>query len=493
LVREPRYRWPGAPDGATAVDSRSVVCSWLIVAMVTVAVTAVSTDQSLARYREFRSGWAWDLAYYNQWYWALTFGDREVTIRPLALYAEEGPSVWKMNYLAPIRFALAPIYRLFPDPRTLLVIQNIVFWCVIPAAYTLVRSESGSRALAVSAAVIVPLAPLLWPLVLNDFRELQLALPFVLWAVQGVRSRSAAVATVGILGMLACRQEFAVMAATFAFIPPRESGSLTATLRWRHVIVFAGLAWLLFGFLGYLRFVVGRHAPELYLERFLFPKAALPDVVSTAFSALMHGLGIWALLACLAPRVAILALPWIWGPCSGEWSIDSLATADWHHVRYVLPMVAVVLAAGLLGYARIGCWILNRRHGLAWAMLTLAIAASAGVAGVRTMKATMDRIPIPIGSEEAAQAWRWINQVGPRDGVIADYTVSAPLSSRRYLYSYLMNWTMPLHYPKLDSGVRWLFIANDYPLRKVLVNQGFEVVHQGTRLTIARRAQAPGT
>ena len=40
-------------------------------------------------------------------------------------------------------------------------------------------------------------------------------------------------AILGITGMLACRQEFAVMAATFALIPPREPESLNVTLRWR--------------------------------------------------------------------------------------------------------------------------------------------------------------------------------------------------------------------------------------------------------------------
>ncbi len=364
-------------NGRIDADRRRSMLAWLIVAMLTVTLTVISTRQSLNRYREFRSGWAWDLAYYNQWFWALTCGDREITVRPLSRYAEEGPSVWKMNYLAPIRFVLAPFYRLYPDPRTLLAIQNIMFWLVIPAAYTLVRSESRSRSLAVSATALVPLTPLLWPLVLNDFRELQLALPFVVWAVQGVRSRSAPLATFGIAGMLACRQEFAVMAATFALIPPRSPEPLTRALRWRHVIVFAGLSWLLFGFLGYLRFAVGRNAPGFYVAQFLEPKAAVVATLHTSFDALVYGLATWAVLACFASRVAILALPWLWGPCSGQWSIDSLSTADWHHVRYVLPMTSLVLAAGLIGYARAGSWILNRRAGVAWAALAWAILGAA--------------------------------------------------------------------------------------------------------------------
>ena len=187
----------------------------------------MSSYQSIRQYQELQSGWSWDLAYYNQWFWALTQGDGTLTVRPVSAYAQEGPSVWKMNYLAPIRLALVPLYRLAPGPLTLILIQNVMFWWVIPAAYTLVRSEARSEAVALSAAALVPLTPLFWPLVWNDFRELQLAGPFVLWAVQGVRSRSAGWAAVGIAGMLACRQEYAVMVATFAFLPPREPETLS--------------------------------------------------------------------------------------------------------------------------------------------------------------------------------------------------------------------------------------------------------------------------
>ena len=201
---------PHRPDTLPAVDRPTPFAHWLALVMLTAAMTTVSTYQSLRRYEELRSGWSWDLAYYNQWYWALTQGDGTLTVRPVSAYAQEGPSVWKMNYLAPIRFAMVPFYRLFPDPRTLIVLQNIVFWWVIPAAYGLVRSESRSPGVALSAAALVPLTPLFWPLVWNDFRELQLVAPFVLWAIRGVRERSARWAALGIAGMLACRQEFAV-------------------------------------------------------------------------------------------------------------------------------------------------------------------------------------------------------------------------------------------------------------------------------------------
>jgi hypothetical protein len=64
------------------------------------------------------------------------------------------------------------------------------------------------------------------------------------------------------------------------------------------------------------------------------------------------------------------------------------------------------------------------------------------------------------------------------------------LSSRRRLYSYVMDVNLPKNFPELDSDFRWLFIRNGYPFLNRLLDQGFEVVHQGKYLTIARRVEA---
>src|SRR5688572_7751326 len=61
----------------------------LAVLALTMALTVMTTHQSLRRYEDFRSGFSWDLAYYNQWFWAMTRGDGLLTVRPLSAYAEE--------------------------------------------------------------------------------------------------------------------------------------------------------------------------------------------------------------------------------------------------------------------------------------------------------------------------------------------------------------------------------------------------------------------
>ena len=200
------------------------------------------------------------------------------------------------------------------------------------------------------------------------------------------------------------------------------------------------------------------------------------------------GMGAWALLACLAPRAAILALPWIWGPCSGKWAMRLLSTSEWHAVRYVMPMAAIVLAAGLIGYARLANWLLlaARRPSGPGDRL--------GLRGrdvlhrrLRDVTNRLARSPCVIEREEAEQIWHWINEVGDYDAVMADYEVSAPLSSRRQLYSYVMDVNLPKRFPELDPEFRWLFVRKGYPFLNRLLDQGFEVVYRGKYLTIARR------
>ena len=464
---------------------------WAAVWGLTLALTVVSSLQSLELYREFGSAWPWDLAYNNQWCWSLVKGDQMLSVRPENTWGSEGPSIWARTHLDPIRLLIIPFYPLWPGPETLIVANNAILWLVLPAAYSLVKSESGSVAVGLSAAALVPFTPLLWPMLWNDFREMELAIPFVLWAVQGYRSRHRGVLALGAIGMLASREEFGVMLASLALLPPKEGEEIGTTFAWARTVAFVGVAWMLFAFLGSQHLMIAKSAPTQYLDHFGKNHAPLLPTIGAAFDYLIFGLGAWSLLALLAPRMAVLVLPWLYGLSHGRWALAMLGGPTWSHVRYAAPVVAPILAAGLMGYASAGSWALRkRRGGLILAGLWLATALGL-LLSLDDLLGRMGHIERAISAREAKEIWRWIDQVGPDDVVMSAYETTAPLSSRRGLYSNRLRGNAPPGYPTLGPEFRWAFlrkVGDGEP--EVWTSQGFKLVHEGEFLRIFRREAA---
>lgn len=457
-----------------------------------IGLTLLTSWQAVERYRALQTGWSWDLAYYNQWYWALLFGDGVLSVRPASSYANEGPEVWRTNYLSPLRYALIPIYRLAPGPITLLVAHSVVFWWLIPAAFVLGRGESRSNLVGLASATLIPLTPLIWPLVWNDFREIQMALPFMLLGVEGVRARHRGVAALGVLGMLACRQEMAVVVASLAILPPREPEDIGRTFRWAHALVIAGMAWFLFGFFTHLNLTMGASTPIAYLNQFSGPSAPIRQTLPTLTNFLFLGLGAWAIFLFRVPRVAVLMLPWLWSLSSGRWSLRYLATEEWHHVRYTSPFVGMGIAAGVVGFAKVGRWILDQPRGrLGLAALWVATAATFTIPLAEILH-RIDQQVHPISKAEAESFWAIAAKVKPDEQVLAVYDVTAPLSSRRKLYSYILLMNRPKGYPRLDPEIRWVFYRNTDGSVQMFEDQGFVAVHQGPHLTIMNRGPVPG-
>lgn len=453
---------------------------WILTGLL-VGATVLDT---FGRYEQLRTGCSWDLGYYNQWFWALTRGDRQITVRPSSAYAMEGPSVWRSNHLAPIRLAILPAYAIFPDPRTLLVVQALVFWCVLPVAYVLVRAESGSTAVALAATMLVPLTPLAWPLAVNDFRELQLAVPFVLLAIHGWRERLAVRTACAIAGLLACRQELALLVLCLPIVPPRLPDAPGRRRTWTMAALAIGGAWAVL-FLGYLQTYLAPHAIATYASQFTRPSStSLAQMLDRSARLLWFGLGSWSLLALGAPRVALLAVPWI-SVLGVRWDLDVIATSGWHHVRYAAPVAALILAAGLLGVARLAHALggyPRSRLVVAYAAVTVAL-----LIPTRAVHDRLSRVPVVVAPTEAARLQGLFAQVASGDGVLADYEVVAPLSSRRAVFDYVRVENQPPGYPRLAPEIRWAFVrTHDAPVT-TLRAQGFRQVHDGAVFKVFAR------
>ena len=465
---------------------------WVAIWGLMLVLAAATSAHSLQRYWDFRSGWPWDLAYNNQWFWALVKGDQIITVKPINSWGDEGPWIWNRTHLDPIRLPCAPFYALWPRPESLIIIHNVLLWCLLPAAFGLARSESGSTAVGWLAAGLVPLTPLLGPLLWNDYREMELALPFVLWAIQGIRERRVGLTTFGVIGLLCCREEFGLMVATFAILPPREPEPVGQSFRWSRALFAVGLGWFLFVFFSYEHIFINGAAPENYLASFQGKKPGLIETASNVLDMLAIGVGPWVLLALLAPRTAVLVTPWVLGLCRGRWHLRFLATVNWHHVRYTTPIVALMVAAGVIGFAGLARWAASRKHGR-WILGTTWLTAAVGlVVASMACNGRLAHAPQPISRAEARKLWTWIDQVGPDDGVLATYEMTPPLSSRKILYSNVMEQNKPRGYPDLGPEFQWAFLrADDRTAELLKKRQGFVVVYSGAAVRVLHRFPQP--
>ena len=95
-----------------------------IVGVLTFVLTFVTTFQAVEQYFDLRTGWSWDLAYYNQWFWALTQGDRVISVRPLSPSARGAVGLEdELPGADPVRDG-PDLQAASRSPTTLLVIQN---------------------------------------------------------------------------------------------------------------------------------------------------------------------------------------------------------------------------------------------------------------------------------------------------------------------------------------------------------------------------------
>jgi hypothetical protein len=360
----------------------------------------------------------------------------------------------------------------------------------LPAAYGLVRNETRSITAGLLALPLVLITPLVWPMALNDFRELQMGLPFALWAVDGVRGRSKAMTVLGVGGLFACRQEYAVWVALLALVPPRAPENVVRRFRWCAMLWFVGLGWLLIGFFAYLAVAGGWSIPEQYLNQFQGSGPTWWQAGGTALELLFLGLGPWVVIGGSVPRLALLALPWLWGLANGRWALRLIATGSWHHVRYAAPYLASGLAAGLVGWSTIWNWAaqVERPRLIRGTMVVFGYALM--IPCFLYVHSLFQQVPRPIDLADVPALWQWIGRVLPDEGVVAHYDVTAPLSSRSRLFSYVMDQNKPPGYPdQLPKDVQWVFCHPGDVSAEVLARQGFVPVFAGESIHVFRRGE----
>jgi uncharacterized membrane protein len=312
---------------------------------------------SIARHMAFNSK-AYDLGLHAQVFWNTSQG------RLFASSVEVGNYLG--DHVSPIILLLAPLYRLWPDPRTLLILQAIVLASgALPLAWLarrLLRASwpGGAHLPSLVVALIFLTYPALGFVNRFEFHEEVLVVPLLLAAFWWLETDRPVRMSSALLLALLCKEDIGLTIAAFGlFAAWRRPGRRWLGLAWSGV----GLAWSIVALLVIIPALRG--APSDTLARYAWLGSSPADVLRTLVQepaqAIQHVLGeprrLWMLVKALLPTgffallspALLVALPSV----AINWLAGNLYQSS-IYFHYATTIIPIVFASAAYGLARAG-------------------------------------------------------------------------------------------------------------------------------------------
>ncbi|UQX01483.1 DUF2079 domain-containing protein [Streptomyces sp. RerS4] len=321
---------------------------------------------SLARYRRLEE-FSWDLGIFEQV--VRSYAWLRAPIADL-----KGPGFHILgDHFSPVVALIAPLYRIFPTPVTLLVVQAALFaLSALPVTRASVRLLGQARGIALGAAY-----GLSWGVqraVEFDFHEICFAVPLLAFALEALLARRWRAALAWGAPLLLVKEDLGVTLAALALVVAWRARAVDRrAARLAALVAVAGVAVAALVF----TVVIPSFAAEGYpywdkLEQPGGPLRGLGTKLTTLAWVLVPTSG---LLALRSPLLLVAAPTLGWRFLSGDphyWS------TDWHYSAVLMPVVALALADAL-DTVRRGTrpWLRAYSLQLPGALLAAALALSA--------------------------------------------------------------------------------------------------------------------
>ncbi|WP_433889827.1 DUF2079 domain-containing protein [Streptomyces sp. CA-111067] len=324
---------PGPADTGDAHSRTRAAAPWLLAA----AFSALYAALSISRYRQMRT-MSWDLGIFEQA--VKSYAHLHAPVADL-----KGPGFNVLgDHFSPITALIAPFYRLFPTPVTLLVAQALLFaLSVVPVTRAAGRVFGTRAGLAVGAAY-----GLSWGIqraVDFDFHEVAFAVPMLAFALEAVlRGRWTAAMWWAVPLTLVKEDMGATVAALAAVVWLRSARATTrggANVRTYAVMlaVFGAAA----SVLEIRRLMPAFHGPGYHLLNHIDGAGTLTGHIpaDTAVRTLLWLLLPAGGLLALRSPLLLVALPTL------GWRFVSHEPADWgtawHYNAVLMPVVFLAL------------------------------------------------------------------------------------------------------------------------------------------------------
>ncbi|HEV8371676.1 MAG TPA: DUF2079 domain-containing protein [Actinomycetota bacterium] len=435
------------------------LCALALWAMVAVFVVAFvrATWTLHARFGTY----GFDLGIYDQGTWLLSRPQAPlVTVRGLNLFGLHG------SY---ILILVAPLYRLWADPRLLLLLQVVFLALPAVVVYRLGARHLGHPAAGLAVAVAYLAYPAMqWAITWQFHPEAIAAGLLALAALAADRGRNRTMALLLALAAL-CGQEVGLVVAGFGLLLV-VSGR--RAVGWRTAA--AGFGWFLAATFVLAPLASGRPT-RLFETTYGIagsgPAALLRALPTIAGHALQTGLandGLAYLLLVLLPLLGLplLAPRWLL-PVAPPLLLNLAAVQPEHHqIRYhYLATAAPLLAAGAVA----GLAVVRARRRRLFVPVVVLLVLVACVMDWRYGPAPWSRDPVAIAAAPIDQARRQaLALVDPRAPVSAQFNLLPHLAHRTEIYEFpnpfrAVNWGLPgdQHPQGVVDRLRFVVVQRD--------------------------------
>ncbi|MFJ8941513.1 DUF2079 domain-containing protein [Streptomyces sp. NPDC102365] len=427
------------------------------------ALFAAYTTLSAARYRHLATR-SWDLGIFEQ-----TVRSYARLQAPVADLKGPGFNVLG-DHFSPVLALLAPVYRLFPSPLTLLVAQAALFAVsAVPVTRAAVGLLGRRRGLALGIAY-----GLSWGVqraVDFDFHEICFALPLIACSLEAVLARRWRSALLWALPLILIKEDLGLTVAAIALLVAlRSHPSSPRTARYALATAALGVAATLVTVTLVIPAFTTSGGYDYWnkVDSDFSPFDGADVKLRTILWLLLPTTG---LLALRSPLL-VVALPTLgWRLLSSD---DHYWGTDWHYSAVLMPVVSLALVDAIVRTR-----VSSRPRLRSYAQHLPATVAGAALALTTTLPLSALTLPATYGTPDSvAHLERVLRRIPDGATVEAGIGPSSRLTSRCRVF-----WVGNTHgvtpdYIALDSTSEWTDTPQRYARR----------LHPGTRYTIADAA-----
>lgn len=339
------------------------------------------------------------------------------------------------NHVRPFLLFLAPLYRLWPDPALLLILQSVALGLAAVPLYGIAKRLTGDS----KAACVVALCYLAYPalgfLNLVDFHPIAFSILFVFAAYQSLQVEKRWLFWIFVLLALSTKEEMAIPIAIWGGVTllNRERRRLGLALLslaggWAVLSLFVIIPYFNDGqpyrFWTLWSFLPDFFSPESIAESTIRPIfRASPQTVILFLLHLGFPLGF---LPFLGPASLVVALPSLVYLLLGE--RPALHSVGYHYPAVLIPWLFLATAEGLSRLRRSGRW---RRVGLAFLVMG-ALGINIPLNPILLYSLNDAFQPLP-HHEQIVEA---LARIPPDAGVATINSLGPPLANRRILVGF---------------------------------------------------------